>query len=87
MEGCIADSVTRCWSYKVAQILPRVAQIVATAVLHEVAICKIAQKVINLFGLLLATKFGAKNFSKIDQSGHTCCDTRKIVFCYYFGIL
>ena len=45
----VASSVTRCWRYKVTQILPKVAQILATAVLHQLIFYKTAQT----FGLLL----------------------------------
>ena len=64
MEGCIADSVTRCWSYKVAQILPKIVQILATAFLHQLIFFKFSQKSPISFGLLLLANLLPKNFQK-----------------------
>ena len=49
----LRTSVTRCWSYKEAQMLQKFAQNGATAVLHKLICDKTAPKVTILFGLLL----------------------------------
>ena len=51
-------------------MLPKVAQIVATAVLYKVIFYKTAQKVIILIGLLMQANFIPRTF-KNAQSGHT----------------
>ena len=65
-----ANSVTRCWSYKVAQMLRKVAQNVATAVLHKVIFYKIAQKSPIFLGYF-CKQIWCQEFLKIAQSGHT----------------
>ena len=62
--------MTRCGSHKVTQILPKVAQIVATAVLHQLICYKTAQKSPFVFGYF-SKQTWSQQLSKIAQSGHT----------------
>ena len=49
----VVDCVTRCWSNKVSQMLPKVAQIVATTVYRLSDVLHNSPKVTSLSGLLL----------------------------------
>ena len=64
-------SVTRCWSLKVAQMFPKVAQIGETAVLTYNDPFRNSPKSHQSFWADFVSKFVAKNFKKTTQSGHT----------------
>ena len=50
MYDCIAGSVTRCWSKKGAQMFPKVAKIIFTAVFTSIDLFLHSPKVTNHFG-------------------------------------
>ena len=58
------SSVTRYWSKNIAQLFPKVAQIVTTAFLHEVILFKNSPKSHQSFEATFVIKFVPKNFQK-----------------------